>query len=259
VHLVWAPLGTSALEGFLGAHASFPPGIEHRLVVILNGFEGSADARLAEVERLLAGVEHERVLTPSPVADLTAYHQAAQETDARRLCFLNSYSRPLLEGWLSLLAGALSEPSVGLVGASGSYESAYDSAPFWLRRRRRGEFPPFPNPHLRTNGFMLDRELMLELDWSVSRAKREALARESGTHSVSRQVWERGLDVRVVGRDGVAYGHERWQESATFRSGDQRNLLIADNRTRQYEQASPGRRRQLSEMAWGRQHAIATA
>ncbi len=137
------------------------------------------------------------------------------------------------------------------MGCGGSCESAYSAAPFWLRRRRGREFPPFPNPHLRTNGFMLARELMLELDWPLSRSKLEALALESGRRSISRQVWERGLDVRVVGRDGVAYPSERWRESATFRSGDQRNLLISDNRTLQYEQADAAFKSTLERMAWG--------
>ena len=219
--------------------------------MILNGFRQSGDARLAEVERLLDGVEHERVVMSHPVSDLTAYRHAAEEIDARRLCFLNSYSRPLVDGWLSMLAAPLSRPDVGLTGTGGSYESAYSAAPFWLRHRRRRDFDPFPNPHLRTNGFMLERELMLDLDWPALDSKAAAWALESGRRSLSRQVWERGLDVVVVGRDELAYERDRWRESATFRSGGQRNLLIGDNRTAQYQQADPAGKRGLEQMAWG--------
>ncbi len=251
VHLVWAPLGIDALEGFLDAYKRFAPGVEHSLVVILNGFDGKADPRAVAVERALDGFAHQAIMLPRPVIDLTAYREAASEIEAQALCLLNSYSRPLVSGWLALLAGALSDASVGLVGCSGSYESAYSAAPFWLRRRRGHEFPPFPNPSLRTNSFMLRRELMLELDWPLQRSKLEALALESGKRSISRQVWERGLDVRIVGRDGVAYPSERWRESATFRSGDQRNLLISDNRTLQYDQADAAFKDTLERMAWG--------
>jgi hypothetical protein len=251
VHLVWAPLGAEALEGFLAAYGRFTPGVEHRLVVILNGFDGKADPRRVAVERALEGFAHQAIVLPSPVVDLTAYREAAPEIDAQTLCLLNSYSRPLVPNWLALLARGLSDASVGLVGCGGSCESAYSAAPFWLRRRRGREFPPFPNPHVRTNGFMLDRELMLDLDWPLQRSKLEALALESGKRSISRQVWERGLDVRVVGRDGVAYPPERWRESATFRSDGQRNLLISDNRTLQYEQADAAFKDTLERMAWG--------
>ena len=256
--LVWAPLGPELLRNFLSAYNDYGAGMEHRLAVVLNGFRGSADARLAEIEGLLEGVEHERILTPRPVLDLTAYRHAAEEIDARMLCFLNSYSRPLVDGWLSMLAASLSRSDVGLTGIGGSCESAYSAAPFWLRRRRR-DFDPFPNPHLRTNGFMLERELMLDLDWPAVNSKAAAWALESGKRSISRQVWERGLDVVVVGRDGVAYGRDHWRESATFRSGDQRNLLIADNRTRQYDEADAVMKRRLEEMAWGRAGSVRLA
>jgi hypothetical protein len=239
------------LEGFLDAYRRWDPRLDHRLAVILNGFRGAADRRLADVDRLLESVEHERFVTPSAVPDLIAYRLAAQYIDARELCFLNSYSRPLVDGWLAKLAHALAPLSVGLVGSGGSCESAYTAAPFWLRRRRKADFPPFPNPHLRSNGFMLARELLLELEWPALRSKATAWALESGKHSIARQAWERGLEVLVVGRDGVAYPPERWRQSATFRSGDQRNLLIADNRTRQFEEAEPALRARLEEMAWG--------
>jgi hypothetical protein len=251
VHLVWAPLGATLLKQFLEACHEHPAGIDHRLAVIFNGFDGPDDARLAEARAALAGTEYEAFRTERPVLDLEAYRQAAAEFDAERLCFLNSYSRPLAEGWLAKLAGPLDNPSVGITGCGGSYESAYSAAPFWLRRRRRRDFDPFPNPHLRTNGFILSRELMLDLDWPPFSSKPAAWALESGRHSLSHQVWERGLDVLVVGRDGVAYPRERWQESATFRSGDQQNLLISDNRTLQYEEADAAMRRRLEDMAWG--------
>jgi hypothetical protein len=54
-----------------------------------------------------------------------------------------------------------------------------------------------------------------------------------------------------VGRDGVAHPPERWPESATFRAGGQANLLVADNRTRQYDRAEGAERRALAEAAWG--------
>jgi hypothetical protein len=251
IHLVWAPLGTSMLEEFLAAYDKNPAGMEHRLVVILNGFEGDSDPRRIEIDRLLERVEHEPIVMAEPVSDLGAYREAAVRLDARTLCFLNSYSRPLVGDWLSLLAAPMSRPDVGMTGTGGSYESAYSAAPFWLRRRRRRDFDLFPNPHLRTNGFMLDREMLLDLDWATPQSKAAAWALESGKRSISRQVQERGLQTLVVGRNGVAYPPERWRESATFRSDGQRNLLVADNRTSQYEVADSAMKRRLEEMAWG--------
>jgi hypothetical protein len=55
----------------------------------------------------------------------------------------------------------------------------------------------------------------------------------------------------VVGRDGRAYDIEEWPASSIYRAGGQRNLLIADNRTRDWDRASPRLRRRLSRDAWG--------
>ncbi len=77
VHLVWAPQGVEALKGFLAAYERFAPGAEHRLVVILNGFDGRADPRRVAVERVLEGFAHQAIVLPAPVLDLTAYREAA--------------------------------------------------------------------------------------------------------------------------------------------------------------------------------------
>ena len=138
-----------------------------------------------------------------------------------------------------------------MVAPTGSYESPNAVRPGPLRRLRPGH-EPFPNPHLRTNGFALERELLLTLDWPAGLTKLEAVGLEAGSRSLSRQVRDRGLATLVVGRDGVAYPPERWRESATFRSSDQMNLLIADNRTRHYQQAGPLTRRGLAWLAWHR-------
>ena len=193
---------------------------------------------------------HEQLRLVDRVLDLQAYRQAVERVPAGRYCFLNSYSVLLEDGWLGMLEGHLNVPGVGMVGTAGSFESAYSAAPRPLRPFRR-DFDPFPNPHVRTNGFAMTRELLLSLDWPTPRRKLDALRLESGRGGISRQVRDRGLQLVLVGRDAVAYPPERWHESSTFRSGGQANLLVADNRTREYDAASPARRRQLEHMTWG--------
>ncbi|HWF51702.1 MAG TPA: hypothetical protein VG294_13775 [Solirubrobacteraceae bacterium] len=248
-YLVWAPLGLEPLERFAASYRAHAPGLDHRLVFLRKGVEpGPVARRCTDLcdELDAEGVE----LTPSG-RDLDAYLAAARAVDAPAMCFLNSNSEILASGWLRALRLVLQEPGVGLVGATGSNESALSSAPHLLRPLLRRRYPPFPNPHLRTNGFMLERALMLGLDWPATTRKRGALELESGVSSITRQVWALGLQALVIGRDGVGYPPERWRESATFRSGNQANLLVADNRTRQYDEADPEWRATLERMAWG--------
>jgi hypothetical protein len=247
---VWAPLGPAPLERFIESYRAHPPGVQHRLLVVMKGFAAGADR--SPWRHVLASVAHDELDADAGALDLGTYRSVVERVpDAERFCFTNSTSVVLADSWLGHLDRHLRTPRVGLVGAAGSFESAYSVAPLWLRRRRRRDFPPFPNPHIRTNGFGISRELALSLDWPVTRRKLDALRLESGRWSITRQVLERGLHALVVGRDGVGYPPERWQESATFRSGDQRNLLIADRRTRQYEEVDPALRARFAEMAWG--------
>ena len=121
-----------------------------------------------------------------------------------------------------------------------------------LRAARR-EYPRFPNPHVRTTAFMLDRATVATMGLEHVRDKRAAYLLESGRASITRQVQQRGRRAVVVGRDGRVYDVDEWPRSRSYRSGRQENLLVADNRTRDWQQASPRRRRRLSLDAWGEQ------
>ncbi len=249
VHLVWAPLGPEPFARFLESYRDHAAGADHRLVVVFKEFRD--DAHRAPWDKLVASVDHERVDVPERTLDLADYRAVARGSTASALCFLNSYSSLLADGWLALWRDRLRDRGVGMVAAGGSWESAFSAAPVWMKPKRLLHFRPFPNPHLRTNAFMLERELMLALRWPEVGDKLSALRLESGRDSITRQVWDRELEAVVVGRDGRAFGWEEWPASHTFRSGDQRNLLVADNRTLQFDEADPARRRELARFAWG--------
>ena len=119
------------------------------------------------------------------------------------------------------------------------------------RRRLRACFDPFPSPHLRTNAFMLRTRLMRELKAGRVRSKLGAYMFEGGKESLTGQVLRRGLKALVVGRDGRAYEPEEWHRSETLWQGEQGNLLVADNQTRDYASGSTRQRTFLSRFAWG--------
>ncbi|MHB1567571.1 MAG: hypothetical protein ACYCXW_01925 [Solirubrobacteraceae bacterium] len=249
VHLVWVEAPESALRSFLESYTRRDAGAQHRLLVVWNGFDDPD--HLATVQRIAAAVDHDDLQLGARELDLTAYRRAAESRSEESICFVNSYSTILHDCWLAALASNLAPPDVGLVGATGSYESPLSGARLPLRLLRTGRYPPFPNPHIRTNAFMLSRELMLSLSWPRMTTKRSAWELESGVNGLTRQVQARGLKALVVGHDGHGYAPEHWHESGTFRVEGQPNLLIADNRTRQYADAAPRLRRKLERLAWG--------
>jgi hypothetical protein len=273
-HLVWGPLGLGPVEDFAAAYRRHAAGCAHRLVVGFNGVAGAAER--ARLEAPFAGVAHDTFAMPAPTQDIPVYIAAARRDPADYVCCLNSYSTPLADGWLAALLSEADRPGIGLVGATGSWESYYSAAlgaaerpphvpsprrwAGWAVRAARRTVRaarlaphevPFPNPHIRSNAFMLRRDLFLSLRAGPLATKRDAERFESGRRGMTRQVLARGLAVRVVGRDGVGYAPADWFGSRTFRSGSQENLLIADNRTRQYAEADAATRARLAELAWG--------
>jgi hypothetical protein len=267
VHLIWAPLGPEALEGFLRALREHPPGHPATFTFVLNGFgdRGAAEPWLEQLRQLDADL----LWTPEPVQDLAAYRLAATHADEPLVCLMNSYARPLRESWLELLAAPLRERRLAAAGATGSWESHGSELRLrdrlglgsardrlggivdWAVYRRR--FPRFPNPHLRTNGLLYPRELMVDVLAKPARDKPEAFAVESGRRGLSRRITEAGGELLVVTRDGVAHLPDEWPSTNTFRAGELEGLLIADNRTDDWLRASPGERHELSRRAWGRQ------
>jgi hypothetical protein len=246
VYLSWTPYGLEPARRFLASYRAHPAGAPHRLLV---AFAGPPGEDRGPWHRLFDEVEHERLELGTGM-DLDHYRTAAERVAAARYCFVNTVSAILADDWLGKLTTALDRPGVGIVGATGSYETPNVVRPGPLRRLRPGH-EPFPNPHLRTNAFALERTLLVELDWPTGLGKLEAVRLEGGSHSLTRQARERGLEVLVVGRDG-AYPPPRWRQSRTFRSGEQENLLVADNRTRHYAEGGRLTRAGLRWLAWKR-------
>lgn len=308
VHLVWGPLGPAPLDAFLAAYRARAPGAAHDLVILFNGVEHGARGAAARepLLRALEGTEHTLLELDRPVLDLAAYFQAAARLEHDRVCFLNSYSEPLVDGWLARLEDAATGTGAAMVGATcswashsshvryllglgGAYAAAYgardatkevfapsgppdvlaDGPPAGqpTRRGRRSpaevvragvlltrqltQFPAFPDPHLRTNGFLVERRMMLRIAAGRLRDKTDTYALESGRRSLTRQVLRAGGRVMAVGSDGHAYSPEDWPRSRTFWQSSQENLLIADNQTRSYERGDMDVRRMLSAHAWG--------
>jgi hypothetical protein len=265
-HLVRASNGIEPFERFLASYRRHDAGLEHVLLFILKGFRD--DASLAPYRERLVGLDAAEFLVPDRGFDIGPYFKTARAYDHQTFVFLNSYSVVLAAGWLEKLHAQLAKKGVGLVGATGSWASwrsigeqrfaaeRHVLRPLrrWLqplvRLRGRLRYPGYPNPHMRTNAFMLRRETMLRLRSGMLVRKRGAYMFESGRRSLTRQVQGMGLRAILVGRDGRGYETEAWPESRTFWQSDQENLLIADNQTELYQKGSRATRAFLQRLAW---------
>jgi len=275
-HLIRKANDLQAFKKFLASYKSHPAGIDHDLILVFKGFPNTHVP--AEYSALLESVSYIPLFVGDRGFDLGSYFTASKRLKHDYLCFLNSYSVILTDDWLAKMSCRIIEPQVGIVGATASYESVYSyfvdmfanpdplalpSRYLWRRiggrilrqntlYRFRKIHDPFPNYHIRTNAFMISRQLMLSLKRKPFRRKWDALMFESGRNSLTKQILALGLQTLVVGRDGSAYQKENWWQSWTFRSGTQENLLIADNRTEEYLNFSEAEKELFCGRSWGK-------
>jgi hypothetical protein len=148
---------------------------------------------------------------------------------------------------------------VGAVGATGSYESLIPSSwfirnVFKLRGITQDNFPLFPNPHLRSNAFMVERKIFTDFAaiHKIPCSKREVWMFESGKKGFTAFLRDYGLKPLVVGANGRYYAPQNWIESGTFRVPGQPNILIEDNQTRAYTMANQNDKRRLEKLTWGK-------
>lgn len=126
VHLVRQHNGPQPLERFLDSYSVHQAETEHELLLALKGFGSRVEANASLEAAHSRGVDARHMLLPDHGLDLTAYARVVAEVDADRYCFVNSFSRVLVSGWLRLLASALDQPGVSLAGSTGSWASLRD-------------------------------------------------------------------------------------------------------------------------------------
>ena len=268
-HLVRRKNGTAPFRDFLASYAKHPAGEVHDLLIVFKGFTNPH--HLAPYETMLEGIAHRRVFMSDFGFDIGAYRKVAGAFPYTYFAFMNSYSRIMHAGWLESMRRHAARPGVGIVSATASYQSILSDliemrralpryGAWTLAARRHGRyflsvknrFPPYPNPHVRTNAFLIGRELFSALRDTTVVTKWDAYRFESGINGMTRQIIGAGLLALIAGRDGAAYDCADWPDSRTFWSGGQENLLVEDNQTRLYEGDDHNVHERLAYLAWRR-------
>lgn len=349
VYLARKSNGVASWQSFLDSYTNLSAGIGHQLVIVYKGFEGDG-AGLMLAQKLFSEVESEAIFVTDQCLDIGAYLQAAHQIDSHYVCFLNTHSVINGPNWLLFLTNAISVPEIGLAGATGSYESLYDSlaliskvnwliyvkkipynkiladhfafilnAPdniinpitntwkgndvkrtIWQAMKERllgpspmirqhrevtesfydessishleaewlpywdhlvskvGAFnwlpriPRFPNPHIRSNAFIIEREFLIKFFPFINSNKQSAYEFESGFSGLSKTVLSQELSLAIVNSHGQCFLQDEWAKSKTFRLQDQERLLIKDNQTTAFMLMEPRVRDIHIMMSWGR-------
>jgi hypothetical protein len=262
IHLARGSNGPAPLERFLESYRAHDAGAAHTLLVVFKGYADENALMRDEAHAHAFGAETLR-LGRDDLFDIGAYRESARTVESRYVAFFNSFSEIVANEWLARLYCGIRRDGVGLVGATGTWESLASNAfqemkerPLpgyavgWLYKWRFS--PHFPNPHIRTNGFIMQRDAFLALKAQETRSKQLAYAFESGWSSMTRQIERQGLKALVAGRDGRYFDKIDWAKSGTYCADGQSNLIVQDNHTRKYDEGSAALRREFQCRAWGK-------
>lgn len=329
--------GFSHFEIFARSLRRHPAGVDHDLIIICKGFKRRSE--VAVVSSIFKGIPHQITMIEDDVGqDIHSYKIAAERFSHKYACFANTFTEIQSDNWLKKLFDAMTQPRVGMVGATASFESlnnswellnkinwlvnhpaAYSHAmnksfnwiikvfhlqtaqilrsrynlrssykrvrriagdllrkrprydkedrhsldrdfqKTWVRLSSKGgpfqfahTYPNFPNPHIRSNVFMLRREDMVAMPLKTEGdLKLAGCDFESGADGLSARMLKRGERLLLVGANGIAYDVDKWPTAGCFRSDNQRNLLASDNQTKTFNELSDLEKQTQSTMAWG--------
>jgi hypothetical protein len=214
---------------FVDSYQRNPAGILHTFYVSYKEFEG-ADA-LAWARKTLAPLEPVEIMDFMEFNSNGAgcFREAADLMQERLFCPLNSSSEIMHDDWLWKMHEAFRQPTVGLVGCTGSYEFITQIFPHLS----------YPNVHIRGHAFLMERvhhqNIANRYNFSspdiFGGYKQGYFEYEFGPFSLTRRIMEMGKTVLVVEKDRVRAPHE-WS-STTYR-GNMHNVLVHDRGSRDF-------------------------
>ena len=233
-YLAWCGYGAAHYVRFLESFLSQSELKDVKLTIIYKGDKASFQA--TDVQAALTNVPNAHLVNlPDEGRDIDIYRTMLSSLQPDDIAlFFNTRTVLRSQDALRFLFAAARNPDRPLVGCCGSYE-------------RLDKNDPYPNPHLRTNGFGGLASLLWSLDWSYTDRPHEV---ECGPNSLTRQAIAAGHACVIVNASGQLFRLSEWPLAQTWRNHGQRQLLIEDNRSDDFEQADESRRRYLRSLAW---------
>jgi hypothetical protein len=258
----------TAYENFFSSYQAFPAGLSHDLVILLKGW--TCEKQLNKFKHLGSTVAAKFIELPDDGFDWGAYFRAANVLEYDYLSFFNTYCEFLHAEWLRIMHKGFEFNATGAVGCTGSWESMLPSFNFmmgyflqyaysikdlarWLKNHMF--FPRYPNPHMRSNAFIIRRKTMLAFasECRIPANKEQAYALESGFAGLTRFLCKKGLPPLVAGADEKYYSWNDWDKNRIFRQNDCSNLLVADNQTRDFAMRSEAEKAIFMASTWKRE------
>ncbi|MCL1972084.1 MAG: hypothetical protein FWG57_03740 [Endomicrobia bacterium] len=269
---------------FFDSYKKHNAGFNHNLFIAAKSYEHNPTA-YKELTELAKENNAKTIELPDDGMEFAAFYRAAKQCKSKYIFCINSRNIILKNGWLNFFAqAAINNESYKLIGSAGSWENIFpniflkifnkifkrypkQNAPelqliketvnlrIKASRIKDAIFRPcfFPNFHIRTNNFLIDRQLYIEYidKYGFPRNKYESCKIESGHNSLTRFILNRGFDIGVIGANSKLYKTHEWDKSETFRNSSSDNLIIGDHHCKHYLNCTKNVKIYLEKQTWG--------
>ena len=215
--------GIEAFNKFFKSYETHSAGIEHKLTILLRGFENNPED-YQKIKQFCKEKNIKTIDTKDVGFDFGAYLDGAKQSSADYIFCMNTTCEIMCDDWLKKLYSPTEKnKKYKLVGVNGAYEICQDylldvrsaqnktekikaflNSIDIFRRLYRFFFTPFskdfPNYLIRTSAFLTDKNLFLEYFkiHNLPENKIDSYQIEGGKSSFSRFILEKGFDYCVI-------------------------------------------------------------
>lgn len=249
----------NSLDYFIKNYKKNNPGLKHELLIC---YKMLNPRTIKLSEKKLDRIKHIKYIDPSNENDFDfgSYYRVSKKFSQYKIFFLTSSNYPDKKLWLRNVVKHYVVNS--LIGTSASYESMLSTLKFkkffkifgffikFLRFKKN--FPSFPNPHIRSTGFLTSAKNYIEFYKNKScKSKFDAWKLESGKASLTNFFILKKYMVCVVNSDGNKFGIKQWHLSKTFNYAEQNKFIISDIHTRKYLNLNIKQKKKSQFSTWG--------
>ena len=249
------------LVNFIKHYKKYKSGCSHDLLICFKNFNSDDD--IFNIKEL-NDVKVIKFIDNNDFNDYDwgSYLRIAKEYNEKKILFMNCHSYPLINNWLNIFVQYYKENT--LIGSSGSYESQVNISFSKLLNinyiksiifavSNFVDFPLFPNPHIRSNCFMISSKNFqsLKLTKKYKYKKKATWINESGRYGMSNQLKKKKINLFVVNSDGKLFDYFDWKNSETYATGKQSKLIISDKYSRIYNETNDEKKKLIRKNVWG--------
>jgi hypothetical protein len=234
-------------------------GLKHNLLIC---FKLLNSIQINSFKNILSNIEYIDYIDNSKLNDydLGSYMRVAQKYPSSIIFFLNSHSYPIRKNWLKKMLSHYKNKT--LIGTTASNESLLTSlrlkrfykffSYFYKLLKYKKKFNPFPNPHIRTSGFLIKgSDYISFIKNKKITNKEDAWSVESGINGLTNYFKRKKYNIFIINSDGLKFTESSWKLSETYNYLKQSKSLISDKHTRKYLKLSLSKRLIASYNSWG--------